>query len=398
MSGGNEATLAGTDLSIPYLKELHKVFSAAFLLSLSECYNARMHLVALQASGFRSLTGIDFQPTPGLNVIRGHNAQGKTSLLEALLFLATSKSHRTNIEAELVRDSDVGFQLRCRVQRCDREVVTEANWFKGVKRFRVNGVSQPRTSDILGKVNVVFFSPEDAALVRGSASNRRRFLDMELSQLSPGYLFALQQYRQVLKQRNELLRAFKPDPALVDVWDDQLASHGEVLIHERMAFVRELSAFAAKAYRRIAETEDLEVRYQPDIPLDSPIIEVLNEARESDLRNRVTTRGPHRDEIVLLAGGRAARQFASQGQQRTAALALKLAELELVKDRVGEYPVLMLDDVLSELDLKRCKRLVEAIPREAQCLLTTTDLERLDSMFGVPCANFFIQGGRLEKK
>lgn len=355
-----------------------------------------MHLVRLKAEGFRCLNEIDYTPSPGLNVIRGDNAQGKTSLLEALLFAATSKSHRTTQESDLVQHGQEGFQVRAEVQRSGRDVVLESNYWRGAKRFKVNGVAQTRVSDILGKVNLVFFSPEDVDLVRGAASQRRRFLDMELSQLNPGYLNALQQYRQLLRQRNETLRKPDPDAALLDVWDEQLAAQGEALMKDRAAFVDALGEHAAAAYRQVAEDEPLKVTYKPDIREPGSLAATLKASRRSDLKQAVTSRGPHRDDLEFAIAGRPARHFGSQGQQRSTALALKLAEVELVHERAREYPVLMLDDVLSELDTRRSTRLFEAIPEGVQCLVTTTDLTDRQGLFGEDCSYSCIRSGRLE--
>ena len=355
-----------------------------------------MYLKQLTCKDFRCLSEVVFVPGPAINVIRGDNAQGKTTLLEALLYLATSKSHRTNQEAELRRYGQDGFQLSATVERSDRAVVMEANWWRGSKRFKVNGVSQTRLSDILGKVNLVFFSPEDVGLVRGAASIRRRFLDMELSQLHTGYLQALQNYRQVLRQRNGLLRRRHPESALLDIYDGQLVREGVVLMHERMAFINELSRYASEAYVRITNGEELTVVYRPDTRSEDALLEALTDARPSDIKQGVTTRGPHRDDIDLLVSKKNARQFASQGQQRSAALAIKLAELALIRDRTGEYPILLLDDVLSELDSQRSQRLFEAIPDAVQCVITTTDLTDRDGLFGAECRYFHIKEGCLE--
>ncbi|MCP4641959.1 MAG: DNA replication/repair protein RecF [bacterium] len=357
-----------------------------------------MHLTELHCDGFRSLVDMHFKPSPGINVIRGHNAQGKTSLLEAVLYLATSKSHRTAQEIELVRHEQREFHLRAVVQRPDREIELEAHWWHGVKRFRINNVAQTRVSDILGKMNVVFFSPEDVGLVRGSASLRRKFLDMELSQIHPPYLHALQQYRQIVKQRNELLRGSKPDEDLLDVWDEQLAQHGEALMAERAAFVDSLSEPCGEAYAQIAQDESMTLGYRPDVRDGTPLLDALKAARASDIRQAITTRGPHRDDLQFRIGDEGARQFASQGQQRTAALALKLAELEYVRERTGEYPVLMLDDVLSELDTNRSRRLFQAVHCGAQCLMTTTDLTSKDTLFGGDCTYYMMAGGKLVRQ
>lgn len=332
-----------------------------------------MHLAQLRCERFRIVSALDFTPGPGINVIRGNNAQGKTSILEAVLFLATSKSHRTRNEAELVQHGADRLAVSGRVVRKDRDIRLEAAWWQGAKRFKVNGIPQDRVSDILGKVHVVFFSPEDVGLVRGAAAQRRQFLDMELSQLTPAYLAALQQYRTVLRQRNELLRTTPPDMASLDVWDAQLARYGTVLMERRHAFIERLGPMACAAYHRIAQHEPFQAVYRPDVDFAREnLAEVLVKARPADLRRGITTRGPHRDDVALEVGGKAARNFASQGQQRTAALAVKLALLELIREDVGEPPILMLDDVLSELDPGRARRLMEAIGPDVQCLFTAT--------------------------
>lgn len=354
-----------------------------------------MHLVELKCEGFRSLSEIDFSPGPALNFVRGDNAQGKTSLLEALLFLATSKSHRTNNEGELVQHGAEGFRVSADVQRHDRLVKLEAVWWQGVKRFKINGVAQSRVSEILGKVHVVFFSPEDVDLVRGAASARRRFLDMELSQMEPPYLHALQQYKQVQRQRNEVLRSPHAAPSLLAPWDEQLCRYGAILMERRAEFVERLARQAAVAYEQIAGRETFSIAYQPDVKNGASFPDVLAAARESDRRQGLTTRGPHRDEVTITVTGTSGRHFASQGQQRTAALALKLGELELVRESVGEYPILMLDDVFSELDRHRAQRLIEAIPENTQCLITTTEPAHDEHSRHLACESFTIRGGRL---
>lgn len=353
-----------------------------------------MYLNELTCTGFRCLDDIHFQPIRGINVVRGENAQGKTSLLEAILFAATSRSHRTNLETDLLAHGAEGFQIALDVSREDREVSIKVNWWRGEKRVKVNGIAQTRMSDVLGKVRLVFFCPEDIALVKGSASVRRKFLDMELSQLNPGYLAALQQYRQALRQRNELLRASAPDGAQLDAWDQQLIRHARVIVTERAAFAEELGRFTARAYHAIAHEEEMTLTYRPHTEADD-LERSMREARESDLRRKQTTHGPHRDDIEMTIGGEPARSHASQGQQKSAALAVKLAELELVNARTGEYPVLMLDEVLAELDAKRSKHLFDAIHDDVQCILTTTDLEERGHFGARDTAEFLMNQGHL---
>jgi len=357
-----------------------------------------MYIAQFECKGFRSLADTCFEPAEGLNIIRGENAQGKTSLLEAILFAATSKSHRTTSETDLVRHGHDYFHLAAQAQRRDNKVMVEANWWQGAKRFKINGVSQTRVSDILGKINVVLFSPEDMVLIKGTAAHRRRFMDMELAQIHPLYLNALQQYRQVLRQRNELLRHDKPDTDQLDAWDAQLAQYGNVLIQERDVFVKQLAKRAAETYGQITDGEELSVLYAPDVRGGDSLETVLTKSRPSDLHRRMTTRGPHRDDIEVTVAGRSARNFASQGQQKTAALALKIAELDLIEKRSGEYPVLMLDEVLAELDEKRARLLFNTLDPRVQCLLTTARWDDGNTWFDAKCAVFKMKRGRLEKE
>ena len=357
-----------------------------------------MRLLRLECHAFRCLSEIVFEPSPGLNVIHGGNAQGKTTLLEAILYAATSKSHRTNADTDLPQYGSEQFHVRIQAQRTGREVDIEAHWWQGAKRFKVNGIPQTRLSDILGRINVVFFSPEDVELVKGGASARRRFLDMEISQIHPGYLQALQQYRQVLRQRNELLRDGQPDPDLLAAWDAQLVMHGTAIVQLREEYIAELGQCAAEAYEKIAQAEPLAIAYQPDVASSEDLAAVLAKSQASDIKRRATQRGPHRDDLDIRIAGQPARSHASQGQQKSAALALKLAELELVNHRAGEYPVFMLDEVLAELDAHRVRQLLEAIHPEVQCLLTTTDGQRRSGRFETECAYYRIERGRLEKE
>ncbi len=353
-----------------------------------------MHLTRFNCRSFRCLHAIDLQPGREINLIRGKNAQGKTSLLEAILFCATSKSHRTTTESDLVQAGSEEFHVRMEVQRTQREVALETHWWKGQKRIKINGVAQKKLSDLLGKVSVVLFAPEDIALIKSGSALRRRFIDMALSQLDPAYLAALQNYRQVLKQRNELLRAFKPDPALLDVWDVQLAREGRIVVERRADFVRELSVLAAQAYGRIAAGEAFALAYAPDCPADG-LADMLRVKRDSDIRRKMTVHGPHRDDIDITIAGTPARSHASQGQQKSAALALRLAEMGLAHARTGELPVLLLDEVLAELDAQRAAQLFDAIPAGAQCFVTTTDLSRAVAPASRPTIEFTIEAGKV---
>ena len=356
-----------------------------------------MHLCHLECKQFRRLQHIEFAPHPCINVLRGHNAQGKTSVLEAILFVSTSKSHRTTTERDLLCHGEEAFHIHAQAERGGSTLKLESHWYRGTKRIKVNGIPQTRMSELLGRLNVVFFSPEDLELIKGGASQRRRFLDMEVSQVDGAYLQALQRYRQVLRQRNELLRGHKPDIALLEVWDVQLAEHGATLMQARRRFIKELAAHAQTAYATIAEEEAFTLTYKPDVEDEAVLLDTWESVRGMDIKRRQSTRGPHRDDLEIMVSEKAARVFGSQGQQKSAALALKLAEVHLVNERTGEYPILMLDEVLAELDAKRSRKLFEAIPQAVQCLVTTTQLQA--GLEAIPRVNasFMIENGQLSK-
>lgn len=355
-----------------------------------------MWLTQLKCHGFRCLGDITFAPGPGLNIIHGDNAQGKTSLLEALLYVCTARSHRTQNERELVCHGEEGFSIGAEAQRSDRTVSLDAHYWQKAKRFKVNGVAQTRVSDILGRINTVFFSPEDVGLIKGGATLRRRFLDMEIAQINPRYLAALQQYRQILKQRNSLLKQYRPDVGLLEVWEAQLAPHGMVLMEERARFVDALSVEATAAYHRIASQEALALTYAPDVADGTELTEVFARTRDTDIRRKQTTRGPHRDDVDIVIEGKSARVFGSQGQQKSAALALKLAEIGLIHDQTGEYPILMLDEVLAELDAHRAGHLFESLGDNVQCLVTTTERELTEKIGARPYQRYQMIRGQLE--
>jgi len=356
-----------------------------------------MRITSVSCNSFRCLKQIEWELDDGFSVVRGNNAQGKTSLLECIQYAITSKSHRTSKDSDLIAHESLGFSIRISGLRQGREVTLEAFTHNGAKRFKVNGVAQTKVSDILGKLHVVFFSPEDVRLVQGSASDRRQFMDMELSQIHNDYLNALQQYRLVLRQRNEILRSRKFDPELLKSWNPQLVQHGTHLMNYRARFIVELSELAAKAYSSIADGEILEVSYAPSIQSVEDFETVLGNSLESDIRRQSTGKGPHRDDITISISGQPARSHASQGQQKSTSLALKLAELELVHRRIGEYPILMLDEVLAELDEDRSRELFLSIPESVQCLVTTTERDAGRLGLAREWSEFEINCGRLEK-
>lgn len=356
-----------------------------------------MWVQSLYLRSFRNYEEQEVSFHPGVNVLIGENAQGKTNALEAIHLLAVGKSHRTHRDADLVRRGADGATVRAVIHAGGRQRTLELRLGSGGRRALVNGVQQAKMTDFLGHFQAVLFSPEDLLLVKGGPALRRRFLDMELGQTQPAYLYHLGHYQRALQQRNALLRRVPVDEASLEVFDAQLAEHGAQVLRRRMRFLADLAPIAADIYATIADgRETLDVRYASTLPqfgddggggttleataeadvgtLAEVLLRALRVRRAGDIRLGTTTIGPHRDDLRLTLDGIPAHSFASQGQQRTIALSLRLAEMEFIRRQTGEYPVLLLDDVLSELDDGRQKNLVLAMSEKVQTVLTTTTL------------------------
>lgn len=355
-----------------------------------------MQIHNLQLRNFRNLEQVDTEFSPGINIIYGLNAQGKTNLLEAIYLLVTSRSFRTTSDSELIpwNASDYeGTLIRALVtKRVGQEQI--ALFLDGkVKRVLIDGKPITRLANLIGRLNAVLFTPTELLLVRGSPSLRRRFLDIAIGQTSSGYIESLQVYQQVLKNRNVLLKQAahqqKSIDTQLDVYDHQLAQTGAVIIESRAAAIQSISDFASTHYNVIAENrEPLSLEYEPAVTvkpaddrdtLQRSLHDTLLRARREDLRRQFTSRGPHRDDFQFVIQGHPARQFASQGQQRTAVLAAKLAEMDYLRTHTGEQPVLMLDDLMSELDEHRKRALLQHLQSDVQTFITTTDPESVTS-------------------
>lgn len=361
-----------------------------------------MRIIHAKLNHFRNYTGCEFDPCPGVNVLLGDNGQGKTNLLEAMYLCCTGRSHRTRQDRDLIRWEADFASVYVQAEKSDGshevEVILPA---MGKRRIKIAGREAARSGELMGHVTGVLFSPEDLRTVKDGPAERRRMVDMTLSQLRPAYYYALQRYNRALKQRNEALRACAINAALLstlDLWDEQLAAAGAELMRHRRAYIEKLSAAAEETYAEIADgREKLCVRYQPSVSSGDGVqdnLDALFAARETDLRRLTTSVGAHRDEVLLTVNGREARSFGSQGQQRTAALSLRLSELMVMKEEMGEWPVLMLDDVMSELDPSRRRQLIARL-EGIQTIVTCTDAEDLaGAEIG---AAWRVQGAELEK-
>lgn len=343
-----------------------------------------MKITHAQLANFRSYESCALAPCAGVNVLLGDNGQGKTNVLEALYLTCTGRSHRTRQDRELIRWGAEAAQVSVEAERRDGSHQVEITLpALGRRRIRIAGQEISRSGELMGHVTGVLFSPEDLRTVKDGPAERRRFVDMALSQVKPAYYYALQRYARALRQRNETLKAVAAQPAFMatlDAWDEQLAEAGAALMVYRREYIARLSAVAAETHREIADgRERLEIRYAPSVTLGDDaqsLLDALFAARENDLRRMTTSVGAHRDDVLLLVEGRDVRAFGSQGQQRTAALAMRLAEMDVMREQLEEWPVLMLDDVMSELDPGRRRQLVSRL-RGIQTFITCTDEDDL---------------------
>jgi len=355
-----------------------------------------MRITRLKLAGFRNYEGLDFEPHPGLTMFFGDNAQGKTNALEAVFLCAAGKSHRTSRDAELVmRDKETAY-VRADLVRNGTERRIEVRLMRnGRKQIRIDGAPIARMGDLMGCLNAVLFSPEELSLIKDGPNARRRFLDVLLCQTSRAYFYSLVSYQRALSQRNALLKDAEHQKAAVspqfDVWEDQLALHATALHSARKAAMELIAPEAARTHLLIAGgEEELSLKYKGDL-FGRELSEALAASREEDMRRKLTTRGPHRDDFSVSVNGVELRAFGSQGQQRTAALSLKLSEAVCMERMSGEKPVLLLDDVLSELDLNRQKRLMETVSG-CQTILTCTAPPKgitADRRFRVFCGKLF---------
>ena len=337
-----------------------------------------MILKSIELKNFRNYEDLDLKFDSGTNILFGDNAQGKTNILEAAYVSGTTKSHKGSRDKDMIRFGEDESHIRTIVEKQGKEYQLDIHLKKNrSKGIAINKVPIKKASELFGILNMVFFSPEDLNIIKNGPSERRRFLDAEICQLDKIYLSDLTRYNKILMQRNRLLKDMQHQPQLMEtlpVWDMQLVEYGKRLIRRRRQFVEELSEIVTGIHRNISgKREELVLRYEPNI--DAEFLEdELNRVREKDRKYAQTSVGPHRDDISFFIRGVDIRKFGSQGQQRTSALSLKLSEIELVRQTIHDTPVLLLDDVLSELDSNRQNYLLNSIG-DIQTIITCTGLE-----------------------
>ena len=349
-----------------------------------------MQITELTLRSYRSYETLHLAFDPGVQIFLGANAQGKTNIIEALYYAAFGRSHRTSSDAELIRVGADGAHIGLSFRRHDVPGELSFTFARGARRRITYAGESLRQRDLVGILPMVLFSPEDLFLVKGAPALRRRYLDAELSQASPAYYGELLRYTRILKQRNAVLKDIRERLAAPDdlsPWDAQLARSAAYIVTRRIAAVAQLGALSARVQAVLAAGEELALAYEiagagaEDFAEDD-MTEALHvwynkmlcEGRARDIARAATGVGPHLDDLVLRVGGMSLRSYGSQGQQRTGALALKLAELFYLQENIGEAPILLLDDVMSELDADRRRALLDFIRHERiQTFITATD-------------------------
>ncbi len=337
-----------------------------------------MFIKSIQLTGYRNYKNSTVFFDKGTNILFGDNAQGKTNVLEAIFMCATTKSHKGSKDKEIIGFGEDEAHITLYLDKEGDEIKIDIQLRSDkAKIVALNGSKIKKATELLGILNVVLFSPEDLSIIKDGPSERRRFTDTELCQLDSIYLYNLSKYNKIVEQRNKLIKdSFYNNDLLetLNIWDSQLVSYGCQIIDKRDVFIDELNGIIGDIHSKLTNgKEQLEIHYEPNVERNDFEKELINN-REKDIKLKSTSVGPHRDDFSFIVNGIDIRKFGSQGQQRTAALSLKLAEIEIVKKITGHVPVLLLDDVLSELDSKRQNYLLSSIGN-IQTIITCTGLD-----------------------
>ena len=360
-----------------------------------------MFIESIDLHNFRNYEELHLDLGEGTHIFYGENAQGKTNLLEAIYLSAANKSHRSAKDREMIRFGEEEAHIKVMAVRKDVRIRIDMHLKKDKnKGIAVNGVPLRRSRDFIGTLNAVIFSPEDLQIVKEGPQERRKFIDTELCQLDPIYTSSFINYRKALEERNKLLKDLYYEPSLqdtMDVWDEQLVRFGSDLIRKREEFIKELNELIQPIHNHLSGgREELRLRYEPDVTEDA-YAEKLRLARDRDSRMKTTTVGPHRDDFGFILNDVDARVYGSQGQQRTSALSLKMAEISMVRKKTGNQPILLLDDVFSELDSGRQSYLLDGI-QDIQTFITCTGLDDLISRHFEKKTVYEVKKGSVSRK
>jgi DNA replication and repair protein RecF len=370
-----------------------------------------MYIEKLALKNYRNYDELFVEFENKVNVILGENAQGKTNIMESIYVLAMAKSHRTSNDKDLIHWDQEYAKIEGRVQKQHSSLPLQLVISKKGKKAKCNHIEQQKLSQYVGNLNVVMFAPEDLNLVKGSPQVRRRFIDMEIGQVSPIYLHDMSQYQKILQQRNHYLKMLQikkqTDTTMLEILTEQFIQMAVKIVMKRFEFLRLLVKWAKPIHQGISRgLESLEINYKPSVEvleeqdlskLIACFEEKFSKVRSREIERGTTLFGPHRDDLLFLVNGRDVQTFGSQGQQRTTALSVKLAEIELINAEIGEYPILLLDDVLSELDDYRQSHLLNTIQGRVQTFVTTTSVDGIDHQTLKEASTFVVEAGSIKK-
>ena len=355
-----------------------------------------MYIKKVILENFRNYENQEIELNENINIIYGNNAQGKTNIIESVFLCAFGKSFRAKKDSELIKFDENNCKVEVFYNKIDREGSIKAI-IEDKKVFFSNGVKQNKISDIIGKINVVIFTPDDIEIIKDGPQKRRRFLDMMISSLRPNYLHLLNNYNKTLEQRNNYLRQIKMEnknPSMLDIWDEQLADYSFKIYEYRKYFIEKISNIIEDIHSLITKSgkEDIKIKYISNSKNKESFLENLKKSRQVDIKRGFTATGVHRDDFMIYINGRPVSIFGSQGQQRTTILTLKLCELKIVKEEIGDSPILLLDDFMSELDEKRRESFLENI-KGNQVIITCTDRIDLEN----ESSNYYVENGICKK-
>ena len=334
-----------------------------------------MWISKLKINNFRNYNNEEIQLDQNINIFYGENAQGKTNIIEAIFLSSMGKSFRAKKDNEMIKLNEQNALIEIEYNKKDRDGKIKIE-IGNKKNIYLNGIKLKKLSELLGTINTVIFTPDDINILKGGPQNRRRFLDIMISQLRPNYMYNLNLYLKTLEQRNKYLRQIREehkDENLLDIWDEKLVEYGINIFKYRKEFIEKIKNNIKKLHNEITENkEDIEINYITECTEKEKYLNLLKERRKLDIIKGYTTKGIHRDDFIIFINNKQLDIYGSQGQHRTAILSLNLSELNIIKEEIGENPILLLDDFMSELDKKRRKHLLEKI-NDTQVIITCTE-------------------------
>ena len=352
-----------------------------------------MWINKIKINNFRNYNNEEINLNKNINIFYGENAQGKTNIIEAIFLSSIGKSFRTNKDKELIKLNEENCNIELFFNKSDREGKIKIN-IENKKNIFVNGIKLKKLSELLGNINVVIFTPDDINILKGGPQNRRKFLDIMISQLRPKYMHIYNSYLKVLEERNNYLKNIENQKQdLLDIWDERLAEYGYQVFEYRKEFINKIKNKIVNIHKKITNNkEEINIEYKSDCENKNEFINLLNNRKKLDIIKGFTTRGIHRDDFTIYINNLPVDIYGSQGQHRTAILSLKLAELQVIYDEIGENPILLLDDFMSELDENRRKSFLENI-KDTQVIITCTDKFEVKD---IDCKLFNVVNGKIK--